>query len=284
MKRISINFLLLLFISVNSDMAAFSQQTNVATPFGSVSDSFHENLGVNFGFSIPGGQGPGSRVVGYNGFGITPNIHFTQGGFGSTIPAFGGYSPNSGGRFGWSGGFGSGGRFSLGFEFSQGNTRTLTSTTPSVTLMNGGIGSINSGTLSPFVTGIVPVIGDADRPIDNGVTRGISSGMLRPYSARRSDDSNDVSDISPKSRNGSSISRSSAATSDISVAEIEAQKAAAKIAREQNFQRSLEAARQAHSEKDYRIARIELRKAAKLTDDQAQLRKIKSWMIKLRGR
>lgn len=276
MVRLLLSVLMLL---VASELVA--QQINVSTPFVGASDSFHENFGVNFGFSIPGGSGPGSRVVGYNGFGITPNIGFSQNSFGSAIPAFGGFTPGTGARFGFSGRSGNG-SFNLGFNFAQGSTRTLSSTTPSVTLLNGGVGSINSGAISPFVTRIVPVVGSgADQPIDNAVTRGIASGQLQPYSERRVDEAKASVEqlaISPSSVN------SSAASGDIGVAAIKAQKSLAIANRARQAKAAIESARQSQGASDYRTARIELRKAIKLTDDASQIRELKEWMKTLRGK
>ena len=77
---------------------------------------------------------------------------------GGVLPPFGNSDPNGGLRTGF--GFGGGGvSGSLGFHFAQGSSRTMTSTTPSVTTMNGYPGSISSGTIRPFVTGVTPVVG-----------------------------------------------------------------------------------------------------------------------------
>jgi hypothetical protein len=47
----------------------------------------------------------------------------------------------------------------LGFGGSQGATRGLGAIAPSVTTMNGGNGFMSSSRLTPFVTGVVPVVG-----------------------------------------------------------------------------------------------------------------------------
>ena len=74
-------------------------------------------------------------------------------------PPFGNFDPNSGLRSGVAFG-GNGVNGTLGFTFGQGSSRTITSTTPSVTLMDGVPGGITSQTIRPFVTGITPVVGD----------------------------------------------------------------------------------------------------------------------------
>ncbi|MEM9943149.1 MAG: hypothetical protein AAF939_16415, partial [Planctomycetota bacterium] len=71
-----------------------AQLINTTGTATSVSDSFHEFFGVNFGFNPPNGQGPGSRVVGLNRFGqFAPGISFNQGSFQGTVPTFGGFNP-----------------------------------------------------------------------------------------------------------------------------------------------------------------------------------------------
>lgn len=257
---------------------ALSQQINLGTPFHTTSDSFHERMGVNFGFSIAGGQGSGSRVVGLGpgGF-LTPNINFTQNSAGSTIPAFGGFDPNSGARFGFSSRSPGGGGFSLGFDLSQGNTRTLSSTTPSITILNGGIGVIGSGAAVPFVTGVTPIVGYTQVP-DNAVTRAINSGQLRPYApqerSRDADESN--------GRTGNPVS--SATSGDISVSDIKAQQAAQELHRQHEFETAIIAATTAVEMGDYRTARINLRMAIKLEKDPTEQRRLRDWLKTLSGK
>lgn len=133
-----------------------AQQTVVGAPFHHAGSSFFENMGVGFGFHLRGGNlppddGGPSSVVGLSRFGVPGgNLVFGQ---------------NLGGR-GGNGGqggvavHGSPGGFHLNFNFAQGSSRSFHSQTPSVTLMNGGTGSFRSGTLRPFVTSLIPVVGN----------------------------------------------------------------------------------------------------------------------------
>ena len=74
------------------------------------------------------------------------------------MPPFGNFDPNAGLRTGV--GFGGGGvSGNLGLTFNQGSSRSISSTTPSLTTTNGYPGSITSQTMRPFVTGITPVVG-----------------------------------------------------------------------------------------------------------------------------
>lgn len=131
-----------LFILLGVAMIANGQQMiNTTTPLNQIGSSFFENTGVTW--SIRG-----------------PNFFANFGG--AAPPPFGNPDPNSGLRTGV--GF-SNGRTSgnLGFTFAQGSNRTLTSSAPSVTTMNGVPGSFTSQTIRPFVTGITPIVGDYPR-------------------------------------------------------------------------------------------------------------------------
>ena len=47
----------------------------------------------------------------------------------------------------------------LGFNFGQSSSQTITSSSASVTTMNGVPGGITSRTVRPFLTGLIPVVG-----------------------------------------------------------------------------------------------------------------------------
>ena len=49
---------------------------------------------------------------------------------------------------------------SVGFGFGQGSRSTRSSTSASVTTLDGYPGSISVGTIRPFVTGVTPIVGD----------------------------------------------------------------------------------------------------------------------------
>jgi hypothetical protein len=171
--------------------AAPAQQVTVTTPFHAVNDSFFERIGGNFNFNInptPGVGGPGIAfgrpdpnalpgvlpgrnvmdfdrgrgvVVGLAAPGVfTPDlaIPFRQNGFGLAIPQFGGFAPGAG----MTSGFqvrGPKGNASFFWEASQGSRRSLVSQAPSVTVTNGYPGYFGDTSQSPFVVGLVPVVG-----------------------------------------------------------------------------------------------------------------------------
>ncbi len=133
----------------------------LGAPFQSGSDGFFENVGVNLGFNIPGGSMTGgSSVVGLTSQGaLNPGgINFGQGGAGAALPPFGGFTPGSGSGFGFTINTGRGSA-SFNITADQGSSRSLVSQSGSLTLMNGGTGSISATSLRPFVTSVTPVVG-----------------------------------------------------------------------------------------------------------------------------
>ncbi len=261
-----------------------AQQIGISTPLTSTRDSYYERLGVNFGFSLPGGRGPGSRIVGLMPNGqFTPNgnLIFRQGGGASAIPQFGGYDPAANARFGFNYLKPGGGGFSLGLDFGQGSTRSMTTTTPSLVVQNGHGGSISSGAYRPFVTGIIPVNGNGlQRPqpyfTDNAVTRAIKSranlttpSQKQEYTETRRTYSNPVS---------------SAQTGDVSVAAIKAEKIKQLEERTRQYQGHINQVAIAKANGDYRVARIYLRKAIKLSDNESQKERLRSDLNKIRNK
>jgi hypothetical protein len=124
---------------------SLAQQIQLTSPFQTIHDSFYENFGfggINLGRSGPKGH-----------------WHFNTGPAGSTPPPFGGYDPGADARFGMQ----FGGPLGMGFNLlgGQGSTRSNTVTAPTIVVPNGGSGSIFSGSVRPFVTGVIPVVGNA---------------------------------------------------------------------------------------------------------------------------
>lgn len=122
-----------------------AQQVQLTSPLQTINDSFYENFGfggINMGRSGPRG-----------------GWYLNTGPATSTPPPFGGYDPAADARFGMQ----FGGPFGLGFNMQagQGSTRSNTVTAPTIVIPNGGTGSIFSGSIRPFVTGVIPVVGNA---------------------------------------------------------------------------------------------------------------------------
>ena len=110
------------------------------------------------------------------------------GGGGPLLPPFGPVDPGGGlsGGVGFGGGGVSG---SLGFQFGQSSSRSIVSTTPSLTTTNGYPGSISSGVLQPFVIGLTPVVGDyavATAPMDEARAAAQQRGQAQMSSLMQS--------------------------------------------------------------------------------------------------
>ena len=147
-----------------------AQMIRTALPFTNINDSFYERIGIDFGFSLRGSRGnpTADQARGVFGYGpggqILPNLTFSQGSVNSAIPPFGVYDPAADATFGYRVQNGKGG-YHLGFRMGKGSTRTLTNTTPVLMTRNGIPGTIYNGTLNPFVTGLVPVVGSRGYPL-----------------------------------------------------------------------------------------------------------------------
>ena len=169
-----------------------AQQVTVSTPYHTLNDSFFERIGADFDFNIGGGSAPfmlfgrpmpnglgdpaagtammrntldvdggRSAVVGMLAPGVfSPDlsIPFSQNNYGLAVPQFGGFDPSAGLTSGFHvrhRGFNA----SLNWMAAQGYRQTFTSQTPSVTLTNGVPGYISDTSQSPFVIGMIPVVG-----------------------------------------------------------------------------------------------------------------------------
>jgi hypothetical protein len=121
-----------------------AQQVTVGTPFNTISDSFYESTNLSWGLS---GRGWSFR------FG------------GGGVPAYGGYNPSAAANFGWGFQHGNLNGWFAG-SMGQGCRRGIVSQTPSITLTDGVPGYVSDSSQSPFVMGVVPVVGNC--PTFNG--------------------------------------------------------------------------------------------------------------------
>lgn len=183
----------------------FAQQVNVGGPFNNVGHSFYENIGTRWGVSGPG-------------------WFFNFGGPAPVAPPFGGFDPNAGAQFG--AGFRNGnttGFFNL--NAGQGANSTFVSQTPNVTIPNGGNGIFIDGTFRPFVTSIIPVVGDNSDPSPlRERLRRLRSGQENPATSTGETAANEPAE--PTGGGAGSAPGSSADRGALSVAAIKAQAAA----------------------------------------------------------
>ncbi len=116
------------------------QQVTTGVNNVGVGHSFNENFGVGFNAQFGGGN-----VVGFLN---NP---------GGVQSPFGGFNPGAGANGGFQFG-GNGFSGNLNFSLGQGSGTTLTSTSASVTTMNGQPGMISDQVQVPFVLGVTPIV------------------------------------------------------------------------------------------------------------------------------
>lgn len=117
-------------------LSAFGQQVTTQMPLQSNSHSFFERSNVSWSIRSP------HYFLSFNG--------------GGAEAPFGGANPNAG----ISGGFAVG-NARMNFGFAQGGSLSSSTFAPVLTTTSGYPGSIFAGTVRPFVTGMVPVVGAA---------------------------------------------------------------------------------------------------------------------------
>jgi hypothetical protein len=118
---------------------AAAQQMTIHTPFRSAGDSFFEQSGISWSGNYRG-------------------INFSFGGGALAVPPFGGAQPNAGLSTNFSV-LGKDGQINFAMNYGAGYRQSFTSQTPSVTIMNGQTGSISDTSQTPFVIGVIPVVG-----------------------------------------------------------------------------------------------------------------------------
>ncbi|MGI9470271.1 MAG: hypothetical protein ACR2NZ_01980 [Rubripirellula sp.] len=145
-----------------------AQMVTTSTPFNSIDSHYFESNTI--GWSLQG-----------------KNWFANFGGGGPLLPPFGGAT--GGGLSGGVGFAGGGVRGGLGFNFAQGSSRSISSTTPSLTTMDGYPGSLSSGVVRPFVIGFTPVVGDyavATAPLESAQQAAQQIGQQQMSSLRQS--------------------------------------------------------------------------------------------------
>lgn len=224
---------------------AYGQQVNIGGPFNSVGHSFYENIGTNWGL-----RGPGWF---FNFGGGAPGV----------APQFGGFDPNAGanGGVGFRAGNVSG---FLNFTAGQGANSTMVSQTPNVTIPNGGNGFFIDGSFRPFVTGVVPVVGDQNFQADASPLRErlrrLQSGEVQVPASP----GDTATDSQPAGGGGSGSSKnSSAERGALSVAAIKAQAAAEQQKEDGELAALLEKATGAEAAGKPNVAKIYYQMAAR---------------------
>lgn len=234
-----------------------AQQTTVTTPFQQNGSSFYEGIGTQWGASGPG--------------------WFFQFGGPPVRPPFAAGDPNGGAAFG--GGFRNGntsGYFRLFAD--QGSSTTSGGSSPSVTIPNGGYGFLSDAVQRPFVFGVVPVVGDAESPLVERLSRlqqERAAGITSPKSQSVDEGDLVIGDASAERASGGTGGGmrggpSTAERGDLSVAEIRERKRLEEFAQQKVLDDLVAKADQLVRDGKPGVARTYLKMAERkaFTDDQ----------------
>jgi hypothetical protein len=248
------------------------QSHHFGAPLNSVGSGFNQSAGIHWNAGIPGWNAGGTRVMGLSPQGpqgsrgaLTPNLNFSFHG-GNLVPPFGYFNPGAGGRLDVRGR-----NFQLGLTLAKGSSTSLSMQAPSLMVPNGSGGSMFSGQIRPFVTGVVPVLGcySGGYP-DNAVTRAVASGMLD-----RSPETHKNSSLPRSEPAQFSNPRSTALTGDLSVAEIREQRSQMLEQRRERMNEIVQEAQALLSQEDRAGGRRKYLEALKYADDDRAKRELK---------
>lgn len=218
---------------------AAGQNVTVGTPYNVVNDGFYEHFGINWGVR---GRG----------------FFFNSGSGGSLAPQFGGYDPNADARLGFGGP-----NYFFNVSAGQGSRRSMISSTPMITMPNGGFGSIADSTMRPFVTGVVPVVGQPPTSLHDRVGR-FRAGETPPPAPPNSEEP------SQSGGGGGAATDSTANRGDVSVSEIRRQQAEEDAAKRAEVEALIEQGRGFEERGKPGVARIYYQQAANRATGELQ--------------
>jgi general secretion pathway protein D len=175
-------------------------QVTIEVRFITLQDNFFERIGIDFDFDIDDNTG-GIVAGGFPDdagpsitFGLDPtgaptvdlDLPFDQGSFGTTVPQFGGFDAATAANFGYA--ILSDIEAFILIQAAQGDTRTNVMQAPKVTLFNGQQAYVSDTVQRPFVTSVIPVVGDfsaAHQPVIVVLTEGTSLSVQAVVSPDR---------------------------------------------------------------------------------------------------
>lgn len=171
-------------------------QVTIEVRFITLRDDFFEQMGLDFDFNIddnvtqlPQDDSGNSVVIGLDALGVpTANldVSFNQGSFAASQPAFGGFDAASAGSIGFA--ILSDIEAFFVLQAAQGDRRSNVLQAPKVTLFNGQQASVNDTSQRPFVTSLIPVVGDfaaAHQPVIVVLSEGTSLSVQAVVSSDR---------------------------------------------------------------------------------------------------
>lgn len=157
-------------------------QIVIEVRFVTLRDNFFERIGIDFDFNINDYSGLSattvpeevtqSTVIGRGpvsgSFSPTSDldVQFLQDSFASAIPQFGGFDAATAANFGFA--ILSDIEVFFLIQASKGDTRSNIMQAPTITMFNGQSATVSDGALRPFVTSVIPVVGDfavAQQPV-----------------------------------------------------------------------------------------------------------------------
>ena len=162
-------------------------QITIEVKFITLTDDYFERIGVDFDFDLEDQSGlplgqqipdtlPRTTLIGTDATGLPTadfDVGFSQDSFTSAVPAFGGFDVNTAANFGFA--ILSDIEVFFLIQASKGDNRTNILQAPKVTLFNGQTATVNDTTQRPFVTSIIPVVGDfaaAHQPVITVLSEG----------------------------------------------------------------------------------------------------------------
>jgi general secretion pathway protein D len=176
-------------------------QVTIEVRFITLNDRFFERIGIDFDFNIEDNSG---QIAGQNpiirdrnrstSFGLDPtgaptvdfDYQFRQNSFGSALPQFGGFDAATAADFGFA--ILSDIEVFFLLQAAQGDDRTNVLQAPKVTLFNGQMGFLTDSSQRPFVTSVIPVVGDfaaAHQPVVVVLSEGTSLSVQAVVSPDR---------------------------------------------------------------------------------------------------
>lgn len=177
-------------------------QVTIEVRFITLNDRFFERIGVDFNFEVDDNS---NQIAGQNpvlpddtgpsiAFGLDPtgqptidfDYAFNQGSFGSATPQFGGFDASTAANFGFA--ILSDIEVFFLLEAAHGDNRTNVLQAPKVTLFNGQTGFVSDTSQRPFVTSVIPVVGDfaaAHQPVIVVLSEGTSLSVQAVVSPDR---------------------------------------------------------------------------------------------------
>lgn len=177
-------------------------QVTIEVRYITLNDRYFERIGIDFDFEVddnsnqiagqtpivPDDTGP-SMSFGIDSTG-EPTLDFDysvdQGSFSSTVPQFGGFDAATAANFGFA--ILSDIEVFFLLQAAQGDDRTNVLQAPKVTLFNGQTGFVSDTSQRPFVTSVVPVVGDfaaAHQPVVVVLSEGTSLSVQAVVSPDR---------------------------------------------------------------------------------------------------